>query len=129
MKEYISYLWEVRKVRLYEFSLHEHHWGCSEHDKISTGTNNEKILADKHPANVVPSSEILLPVDEQSVAPNHIIFDSLNADLILKATLRTKGAAGFPGLHTFAWRRLCSNLLQETFAAPLLQLVVDYVNP
>ena len=40
--------------------------------------------------------------------PDDIIFDSLDADLILKAALRTKGAAGLAGLDAFAWRRLCS---------------------
>ena len=34
--------------------------------------------------------------------------DSLDADLILKAALRTKGAVGLAGLDAFAWRRLCS---------------------
>ena len=89
------------------------------------------ILADKHPASVVPSSEILLPVDQQSVAPNPIIFDSLNADLTLKAAFRTKGAAGLSGLTLLHGEDfvLRSNLPQETFAAPLLRLVIDYVHP
>jgi len=88
-------------------------------DEISTGTNNEtrsvrNILADKHPASVVPSSEILLPVDQQSVAPNPI----------LKAALRTRTYTLLHGVD-FVLR---SNLPQETFAVPLLRLVVDYVH-
>ena len=109
-------------------------------DEISTGTNNEKrsvrnILADKHPASVVPSSEILLSVDQQSVAPNPIIFDSLNADLILKAALRTKGAAGLSGLDAFAWRRLCSSFKSASrdlccsLAAVGRRLCTSLVNP
>ena len=83
-------------------------------DEIPTGTNNVKctvrdILADKHLANTAPSSDILLPVDQQSETFNPIVFDSLNADLILKAALKTKGAAGLSGLDAFAWRRLCSS--------------------
>ena len=57
-------------------------------DKIPMGTNNmtrsvRDILADKHPASTAPSPEILLPEDQQPETSNSIIFDSLNADLIL----------------------------------------------
>ena len=67
-------------------------------DEISMGANIGKrsvcdILADKHPASTVPSPDILLPEDQHPVAPSSIIFDSLNADLILKAAFKTKGAA------------------------------------
>ena len=83
-------------------------------DEFSMGANIGKrsvhdILADKHPACTVPSPDILLPEDQHPVAPSPIIFDSFNADLILKAAFKTKGAAGLSGLDTFAWRRLCSS--------------------
>ena len=109
-------------------------------DEIPTGTNNVKctvrdILADKHPANTAPSSDILLPVDQQSETFNPIVFDSLNADLILKGALKTKGAAGLSGLDAFAWRRLCSSFksasrdLCSSLAAVGRRLCTSFVNP
>ena len=64
------------------------------------------VLVHKHPPGVIPPNESLLP--DYVNKPDDIIFDSLDADLILKAALRTKGAAGLAGLDAFAWRRLCS---------------------
>ena len=109
-------------------------------DEISTGASNEKrsvrdILTNKHPASAVPSPETLLPEDQQSVAPNPIIFDSLDADLILKAALKTKGAAGLSGLDAFAWRRLCSSFKSASrdlccsLAAVGRRLCISLVNP
>ena len=40
---------------------------------------------------------------------NPILFDGLNADTILQATMHTQGAAGPSGLDTQAWRRMCSS--------------------
>ena len=105
-------------------------------DEISMGANIAKrsvrdILADKHPASTVPSPDILLLEDQHPVAPSPIIFNSLNADLILKAAFKTKGAAGLLGLDAFAWRRLCSSFksASEIYVAPLLWLIVDYALP
>ena len=109
-------------------------------DKIHTGTNHmmrpvREILADKHPASTPPSPEILLPEDQQSETPDPIIFDSLNADQISKAALKTKGAAGLSGLDAFAWRRLCSSFktasrdLCSSLAAVGRRLCTSLVNP
>ena len=67
-------------------------------DTVTTGGNNvncsgRNSLADKHPPSTVPSPEILLQEDQWSEALNPIVFDSLNADLILKAALKTKGSS------------------------------------
>ena len=107
-------------------------------DKINLGSDNVErsvrdILVDKHPASTPPSPEILLPGDEQ--ISNPIIFDSLNADLILKAALKTKGAAGLSGLDAFAWCRLCSSFkstskdLCSALAAVGRRLCTSLVNP
>ncbi len=75
-------------------------------DKLKTGTSDlertvRDILEDKHPASRLTSLDVLLPGDNQP--PNPIIFDSLNANLIEKAALKTKGAADLSGLDAFAW--------------------------
>ena len=104
------------------------------------GTNHmmrpvREILADKHPASTPPSPEILLPEDQQSETPDPIIFDSLNADQISKAALKTKGASGLSGLDAFAWRRLCSSFktasrdLCSSLAAVGRRLCTSLVNP
>ena len=76
-------------------------------DTISTGDGSTKhsvreILVDKRPASTTPEPDILLHEDRQSEPSNFIIFDTLNTDLILKAALKTKGAAGLSGLDAFA---------------------------
>lgn len=102
------------------------------------GTGNversvREILADKHPVSAPASSEILLSEAQQITHP--IIFDSLNADLILKAAFKTKGAAGLSGLDAFAWRRLCSSFksasmdLCYALAAVGRRMCTPLVNP
>ena len=106
-------------------------------DKVNVGAVGEctvrEILAKKHPASSPPCSDTLLP-DLQQI-PNHFIFDSLNADLILKAAFKTKGAAGLSGLDSFGWRRLCSSFksasrdLCSSLAAVGRRLCTSLVNP
>ena len=66
---------------------------------------------------------------------NKYPIDSLNADLILKAALKTKGAAGLSGLDAFAWRKLCSSFkstskdLCSALAAGGHRLCTFLVNP
>ncbi len=107
-------------------------------DKLKTGTSDlertvRDILEDKHPASTLPSPEVLLPGDNQP--PNPIIFDNLNANLIEKAALKTKGAAGLSGLDAFAWRRLCTSFksaskdLCSALAAVGRRLCTSLVNP
>ncbi len=107
-------------------------------DKIKMGINGEErsvrdVLTDKHPASTPPPPVVLLPGNHQT--PNPIIFDGLNANLILKAALKTKGAAGLSGLDAFAWRRLCSSFkssskdLCSALAAVGRRLCTSMVNP
>ena len=65
------------------------------------------ILTKKHPPSATPPVDALLP--ENASPPHEIIFDNLDANLIHRAALRTKGAAGLSGLDAFAWRRLCTS--------------------
>ena len=54
------------------------------------------ILTKKHPPSAIPPVDALLP--EHASSPHKIIFDNLDANLIHKAALRTKGAAGLSSL-------------------------------
>ena len=65
------------------------------------------ILTKKHPPSATPPVDALLPANASP--PHEIIFDNLDANLIHRAALRTKGAAGLSGLDAFAWRRLCTS--------------------
>lgn len=65
------------------------------------------ILNDKHPKGRAPPLSTL--VEGTTEPTNPILFDGLNADTILQATMHTQGAAGPSGLDTQAWRRMCSS--------------------
>ena len=64
-------------------------------------------MAKKHPPKVNPPADALLP--NQMTIPHDIVFDSLDANLIQRAAIRTSGAAGLSGLDAFAWHRLCTS--------------------
>ena len=84
-------------------------------DLVSETTSNGEtkmhsvrdILNDKHPKSKAPLSSTL--VEGIAEPTNPIIFDGLNADTILQATMHTQGAAGPSGLDAQAWRRMCSS--------------------
>ena len=63
------------------------------------------VLTNKHPPNVTVNAFL----QDQAGAPHDIIFDSLDANLIREATLRTRGASGLSGLNAFTWHRLCTS--------------------
>ena len=78
-------------------------------DQINFGSFSKlvrDVLSDKHPPSQSLSSDILLP--SQSIPSNSVIFDSLDAAPISRATMRTQGAAGPSGLDAYVWRRLCT---------------------
>ena len=92
------------------------------------------MLISKHPLGTSPPSEILLQRDESHVN-NPIIFEELDADLILKAAAKTRGAAGLSGLDAYGWRRLCtqyksaSRQLCSALAAVGRRLCTSFVHP
>ena len=69
-------------------------------------TTVRDILVNKHP----PGKPAVAASCLQSTFPkvHPILFDAIDAPLIPKIALRTKGAAGPSGLDAYAWRRLCT---------------------
>ena len=77
------------------------------------GKSVKSILMDKHPESQLVSQEVLLPSVDSSQSFS-VIFDSLDASVIRRAALNTKGAAGPSGLEAYAWRRLCSSFEEKS---------------
>ena len=68
-------------------------------------TTIHETLLDKHPLGKPPDPSTLFGSLPGTVNP--ILFDSLNADSICSASLRTTGAAGPSSLDAIAWHHLC----------------------
>ena len=91
------------------------------------------ILISKHPVSQPAYNSCTIPSDPQD--PHPIIFDSLDADTILSAGLKTKGASGPSGLDACGWRRLCtcfkgaSRDLCASLASVARRIYTSYVNP
>ena len=58
------------------------------------------ILIKKHSPGVNPPENVL--ISDQASFPHEVIFDSLDANLIQKAALKSSGAACFSGLDAYA---------------------------
>ena len=79
-------------------------------DKVTYGEDQlvvHDILIKKHPPGVNPPENVL--ISDQASLPHEDIFDSLDANLIQKAALKTSGAAGLSGLDAYAWRCMCTS--------------------
>ena len=105
-------------------------------DLVESGVSVKDVLKCKHP--------VKQPVDFECVAQSRlnntsdfhpIIFDQIDAGLIRKISLQSKGAAGPSGIDAYFWRRLCtcfyrvSDDLCHSVAAVALRLCSDYVDP
>ena len=79
-------------------------------DKISESSSNSTtvrdVLISKHPLPKPATAASSLDSVPPEVHP--ILFDGIDAPLIRKIALKTKGAAGPSGLDAYAWRRLCT---------------------
>ena len=91
------------------------------------------LLIDKHPMGKPASVSSLLSTPADTINP--IVFDQLNADLILQAAMHTQGAAGLSGLDAYAWRRLCSSFktashdLCNALAAVARRICSSHIHP
>ena len=61
-------------------------------------------LKQKHPQRRDVDSEIMLPVKPEEIDP--IKFDSIDAENVRKAALKTRGEAGPSGLDADFWKRI-----------------------
>ena len=65
-------------------------------------------LKGKHPTRKQATHTALVaPTSPSELVPLIVLFDTLNAELIHKVSLKTEGAAGPSGLDATAWRHLC----------------------
>ena len=79
-------------------------------DKVTYGEDQltvHDVVIKKHPPGVNTPETVL--ISDQASIPHEVIFDSLDANLIQKAALKTSGAAGLSGLDAYAWRRMCTS--------------------
>ena len=99
----------------------------------STHRTTRDILVEKHPPGKPAHQNYML--QDTPVPTNNILFENLTAESILKATLKTNGAAGLSGLDAYAWRRLCSSFksaskeLCSALAALGRRLCIDSIHP
>ena len=63
-------------------------------------------LNNKHPQGQHAHAECIIPSAPQDVHP--VVFDSIYANIIRSAALRTTGSAGPSGVDAHEWRRLCT---------------------
>ena len=98
------------------------------------GKSVKSILKDKHPEGQLASQDVLLPSVDSSQSFS-VIFDSLDASVIRRAALNTKGSAGPSGLVAYAWRRLCSSFgkksddLCHSLSLMAKRLCTDFIDP
>ena len=91
------------------------------------------ILKSKHPQGQYAHAECIIPSAPQDV--HLVIFNSIDANAIRSAALRTTGSAGPSGLDAHEWRRLCtafkgaSTDLCNSLALVAKRLCTKYVDP
>ena len=72
-------------------------------------------LKGKHPTRKQTiHTALVAPNSPPELVPHIILFDTLNAELIRKVSMKTEGAAGPSGLDATAWRHLCCSF-QSSF--------------
>ena len=90
-------------------------------------------LNSKHPQGQHAHAECIIPSAPQDVHP--VVFDSIDANAIRSAALRTTGSAGPSGVDAHEWRRLCtafkgaSTDLCNSLALVAKRLCTSYVDP
>ena len=91
------------------------------------------ILKSKHPQGQYAHAECIIPSAPQDV--HSVVFDSIDANAIRSAALRTTGSAGPSGLDAHEWRRLCtafkgaSTDLCNSLALVAKRLCKTYIDP
>ena len=90
-------------------------------------------LINKHPQGQRAHPECIVPSPPQEIHP--VVFDSIDANAIRSASLRTTGSAGPSGLDAYEWRRLCtafngaSTGLCSALAQAAKRLCTSHVDP
>ena len=88
----------------------------------------EKTLSQleiKHPDNRDASADVLLngPIKEI----DHIVFDAIDKEMVLRAASITKGGSGPSGLDADGWRRILTSNSFGTASSDLRKSVADFI--
>ena len=68
-----------------------------------------EILVEKHPQGRPADPDVLLDPTTERPCYDPVIFGCLTSDMIKRASLHTRGAAGPSGVDAYAWRRMCTS--------------------
>ena len=71
---------------------------------VSLNDATTETLRSEHPESSTPKQDTLLHGTHENVNP--IIYQSIDASVIQKAALLTKGAAGPSDMAAYSWRRI-----------------------
>ena len=94
-----------------------------------------EVLRDKHPTARDASTDALPTTSALPPQIHPVLFDSLTANAIRAAALRTHGSAGPSGIDAAGWRRLCCSFHKESvdlcaaIAAFAKRLCTTHVDP
>ena len=67
----------------------------------------KEVLNSKHPEGQHAKADCIITSNPQDAHP--IIFESIDANTIRSAALRTTGSAGPSGIDAHGWRRICTS--------------------
>ena len=101
--------------------------------KTETNKTVRQVLKDKHPDRAPMDPSAI--VDNQPTMTHPVIFEQLDASMIRRVALNTKGAAGPSGLNAYCWRRLCTSFgkasddLCQALALSAKRLCRNFVDP
>ena len=94
------------------------------------------VLKEKHPPPHPCDPKAVLPFSSESTPPFHsIIYDSINANQIRSAAVKTSGAGSPSELDAHCWRRLCTSFksasdeLCHALAFVARRICCEYVDP
>lgn len=108
-------------------------------NEIAKTDNNKtvrQVLKEKHPdmASLDPSA-IIESSDNMTQMAHPAMFEQIDASLVRRVALNTKGAAGPSGLNAYCWKRLCSAFgkasddLCHALALPAKRMCCNFVDP
>ena len=87
--------------------------------------NTLELLRQKHPTEKEPQHHAILPDEEKPVHP--IKFEKIDAEMVRKAALKTKGGAGPSGLVANGWCRMLTSNSYGKSSSDLCKVISDLI--
>ena len=87
--------------------------------------NTLELLRQKHPTEKEPQHHAILPDEEKPVHP--IKFEKIDAEMVRKAALKTKGGAGPSGLDANGWCRMLTSNSYGKSSSDLCKVISDLI--